>query len=171
MLSRRMRSTMNKLLLVTFAASAVLCAFAADKPESSFPGLKNVMDPETYSRAGLDNLSPEQRAALDAFIRDYVAGKQKEAASVAAAQAVDRAVKERKVEAPSVIESRIVGVYKGYGPRTVFRLENGQTWKPADPDDMPHAAIANPAVVIYKDFFGYKMFVEGAPSLRVKRVN
>src|SRR4051812_12005611 len=157
----------NTLITFCLLVAATLPAFAEDP---KFPGLKSVMPPETYSRAGLENLTPDQRAALDAFLRDYVGGKQKEAAAVASAAAVDRAVKEHKVRAPELIESRIVGEFRGSGPRVRFRLENGQTWRPTDEDVVNHAPVNNPAVVIFKDFFGYKMFVEGAASLRVKRV-
>jgi hypothetical protein len=138
--------------------------------EPSFPGLKGVMDPETYARTGVKDLSPEQRAALDAFLRDYIAGKQKEAADVASTQAVEQAVKERKVQPPDVIESSIVGAYSGYGVRTVFHLANGQTWKPTSGDVVTHAPIDSPHVVLYRDFFGYKMFIENDGFVRVKKV-
>jgi hypothetical protein len=128
------------------------------------------MDQETYTRTGVSILSEEQRAALDEFLRHYVRNEQNAAAQAGAARAVDQAVKEHKVQPPSIIESRIVGDFKGTGPRVFFRLANGQVWRPTDGDALPHAAIANPSVVIYRDFFGYKMFVEGAGVLRVKRV-
>jgi len=167
---RTIAREMNKIsIAVIFTFIAIHLSFAADR---SFPGLKSVMDPETYARTGLPGLSPEQRAELDAFIRDYVAGKQKEAADVAATQAVDRAVKERKVRAPEIIESTIVGTYTGYGPRTVFHLANGQTWKPTSGDVFYHSAVNNPRVVIYRqDIFGYKMFVENAGVIRVKKAD
>jgi hypothetical protein len=159
---------MNKVIVATlFTFLATQFALAA---EPSFPGLKAVMDPETYDRVGLKKLTPEQRAELDAFLRDYVAGKQKEAAEVASTQAVERAVKERKVQPPDIIESSIVGTFSGYGIRTLFHLANGQTWKPTSGDVMTHAPIENPRVVLYRDFFGYKMFVENDGFVRVKKV-
>jgi hypothetical protein len=155
------------LVLILMVASAG----ALPAAEPSFPGLKRIMDPATYQRTGVQNLSAEQQTLLDAAIRDYVVGREKDVAATAAARAVDAAVKERKVQPPDLIESRIVGDYTGYGVRTVFRLANGQTWKPTDGDVKSQARVAAPAVVIYKDFFGYKMFVEGAGIVRVKRVN
>ena len=137
---------------------------------AGFDGLQKEMNRALYERAGLSKLSSEERAVLDQFIREYVAVKQKDAAAVAATQAVDRAVKERKVRPPEVIESRIVGTYKGYGVRTVFPLANGQVWKPTDDDVYSHSPIEGPAVVILRDVFGYKMFVEGASVVRVRRV-
>ena len=138
--------------------------------DGTFAGLEKAMDSDTYERAGLGKLTSDERTVLDGFIRDYVAGKQKDAAAVAAAEAVDRAVKEQKVRLPDVVESNIVGTYKGYGLRTVFRLANGQLWKPTNADIVAHSALENPKVVIYRDGFGYKMFIEGASSIRVMRV-
>jgi hypothetical protein len=136
-----------------------------------FPGLEKSMDSDTYERAGLRKLSAEERAVLDDYIRDYVSGKQKAAAEVAATQAVDRAVKEHKVEPPTVIESRIVGTYKGYGFRTLFRLENGQVWKPTNGETVPSQPIETPRVIIFKDgLFGFKMFIEGGSTIHVKQL-
>lgn len=158
-----------KTLYLTVLILIAGLAFAAAQ-EAQFNNLDQVMDPATYQKAGLQKLTNDERAVLNNFLRGYISHKQKAAAEVAAAAAVDRAVKERKVEPPTVIESRIVGPYKGYGLRTVFRLANGQVWRPTNSDVVTVPTIDSPAVVIYRDFFGYKMFVENASSVRVKRV-
>ncbi len=159
---------MKKLYLSALLLACVGGIASAQTPE--FGGLENAMDAKTYERAGLRKLTGGERAVLDEFIRDYVSAKQKDAATVAATQAVDRAVKERRVSSPEVIESNIVGQYKGYGPKTVFHLANGENWRPTNDDFVPNSAIESPRVVIYRDFFGYKMFVEGATIVRVKRI-
>jgi hypothetical protein len=152
------------------ALLAIGVAHFASAQGGAFGGLEKAMDHDTYERAGLGKLTSDERAALDEFIRGYIAGKQKDAAEVAAASAVDRAVKERKVRPPEVIESKIVGSFKGYGPRTFFHLANGELWRPTNDDVVTHSPIESPKVIIYRDVFGYKMFVEGAPTVRVKRV-
>lgn len=143
----------------------------ASAQDATFGGLEKAMDPGTYQRAGLQKLTTGERAVLDEFVKNYVMAKQKDAAAVAAAQAVDRAVKERKVNPPEVIESRIVGPYKGYGLRTIFRLANGQSWQPTNSEIVTISPIESPNVAIYRDMFGYKMFIEGASIVRVKRVH
>jgi len=160
---------MKNMIVAVVLLACVANVAGAEDPQ--FPGLKGVMDAETYRRAGLDTLSPEQRETLDSFLRNYVAKKQNAAAEVAAASAVDQAVKERKVRPPEVIESNIVGEFKGSPPRSLFRLANGQVWKPTDPDPRTRSPIASPKVVIFRDMFGYKMFVEGAGIIRVSRAN
>lgn len=159
---------MKKFILAALLALTAVQLSPAQSP--NFPGVETAMDQQTYEKAGLQKLTGPERAALNAYIRDYVAVKQKDAADVAATQAVDRAVKERKVTPPQVIESRIVGAFKGYGPRTVFHLANGESWKPTNDDVVTVSPIEGPTVVILRDMFGYKMFVEGASMVRVKRV-
>jgi len=155
---------MKKLYLTAVLLACVVGIVLAQAPE--FAGLKEAMDSNTYERAGLRKLTSDERAILDEFIRDYVAAKQK----VAATQAVDRAVKERKVQPQEVIETNLVGTYKGYGSKTVFHLANGENWRPTNDEFVSSSAIESPRVVIYRDFFGYKMFIEGATIVRVKRV-
>jgi hypothetical protein len=156
--------------LILTGLFAVVIATGLRAQDDKFRGLEQAMPPEVYQRAGLRKLTSEERAALDEFLRAYVAGKQQDAAAVAAASAVDQAVKERKVKAPDVIESRIAGVFKGYGLRTLLPLENGQVWKPTNDEIVSYSPMQSPAVVIYRDVFGYKMFIEGASMVRVKRV-
>ena len=129
------------------------------------------MTPEQLAATGVNKLSAAERAKLDEFIRNYVGVSNKKAAEVASAAAVDRAVRDNKVRPPEVIESRMVHDYKGYTSRTVFTLENGQKWKAASGDDQPHALVARPAVIILRDTFGFKMYIENASMIRVVRVN
>ena len=157
-----------KRLILTLAV--FLAAMPLVSAETDFPGVEKSMDSDTYDRAGLRKLSSEERAVLDQFIRNYVSGKQQAAASAAATEAVNKAIQEHKVETPQITESRIVGTFKGVGVRTIFKLENGQVWKPTNGETAPSPAIENPRVIIYKDYLGYKMFVEGASTIRVKRV-
>jgi hypothetical protein len=160
---------MKKLsLAVLFAIGMAQFAIAEDPAFD----LEKAMGPETYERAGISKLTSDERAALSEFVRNYVAGKQKDAAAVAAAEAVDRAVKEKKVQPPQVIESNIVGTFKGYGPRTFFHLANGEVWKPTNDYIETYSPIESPKVIIYRsDLFGYKMFIQGGGTVRVKRVN
>src|SRR5256885_14300260 len=104
---------------------ASLLSLPAAEPETpAFPGLQKAMTPEQYEAAGLSKLEAAERAKLDEFIRNYVAVSNEKVATTA----VDKAVKENKVQAPEVIQSRIVGPITGYTGRTVFTLENGQRW-------------------------------------------
>src|SRR4051794_28173963 len=75
----------------------------AAEPESpAFPGIQKAMTPEQYEAAGLSKLDAAERAKLDEFIRNYVAVSNEKVATTA----VEKAVKEKKVSEPEVIQSR-----------------------------------------------------------------
>jgi hypothetical protein len=142
-------------------------ALAAEPESSPFPGLQKAMTPGDYEAAGLQKLDPAERAKLDEFIRNYVAVSNEKVAT----SAVDKAVKENKVSAPEVIQSRIVGPFSGYNGRTTFTLENGQRWAQSQRDSAYFPKIDSPPVVIVKSGFGYRMHIAGGGAIRVVKVN
>jgi hypothetical protein len=75
----------------------------------------------------------------------------------------DRQVKE--------ISSRIVGNFEGWGPRSRFRLENGQVWQISDESSGVYA-LKSPRVKIARAVLGgFEMEIEGANRApRVKRL-
>ncbi len=139
---------------------------AAETEAPAFPGVEKAMTPEQYEAAGLSKLDAAERAKLDEFIRSYVSVSNEKVASAA----VDKAVKEKKVLAPEVIQSRIVGPFTGYNERTVFTLENGQRWAPSQRDSAYFPKIDSPPVLIVKAGFGYRMYIAGGGAIRVVRM-
>ena len=151
----------------TCLASLGLATAEAAEPENlAFPGVQKAMTPEQYEAAGLSKLDPAERAKLDEFIKNYVAVSNEKVATTA----VDKAVKENKVQTPEVIQSRIVGPFNGYTGRTVFTLENGQRWAQTQYDSAYYPKIDSPPVIIVKAGFGYRMYIAGGGALRVSKV-
>jgi hypothetical protein len=151
-------------IVVWVAGFTALKAAQPENPE--FPGVQKAMTPAEYEAAGLHKLEPVERAKLDDFIRNYVAVSNERIATTA----VDKAVKENKVSAPEVIQSRIVGPFTGYNGRTVFTLENGQRWAQSQRDTAYFPKIDSPPVVIVKAGFGYRMHIAGGGAIRVSLV-
>jgi hypothetical protein len=139
---------------------------AAEPEEPAFPGVQKAMTPEQYEAAGLSKLDPAERAKLDQFIKNYVAVSNEKVATTA----VDKAVKENKVSAPEIINSRIVGPFTGYNGRTVFTLENGQRWAQSQRDTAYYPKMDSPGVIIVKKGWGYRMYIAGATDIRVTLV-
>jgi hypothetical protein len=152
------------LVMVWVAGFTALKAAQPENPE--FPGVEKAMTPGDYEAAGLQKLEPAERAKLDEFIRSYVAASNERVATTA----VDKAVKENKVSAPEVIQSRIVGPFTGYNGRTTFTLENGQRWAQSQRDSARFPKIDSPPVVIVKAGFGYRMHIAGGGAIRVSLV-
>jgi hypothetical protein len=139
---------------------------AAEPAEPAFPGVQKAMTPEQYEAAGLSKLDPAERAKLDEFLKNYVAASNEKVATTA----VDKAVKENKVSAPEIINSRIVGPFTGYNGRTVFTLENGQRWAQSQRDSAYYPKMDSPGVIIVKKGWGYRMYIAGATDIRVTLV-
>ena len=157
------------------AAALVLCLAAGGSAQQAplgenFPGVKKVLTPEQYAATGLDKLSPDERAKLDDYLRGYVTGATQRVAEQAASHAVDTAVKQHKVEAPMLIESKIPGRISGWKSDQVFVLENGQRWKVVDNSSRYFTAQDDPSVFIVRDTFGYKMAIPGGGVVRVRRL-
>jgi hypothetical protein len=147
--------------------SVNFAAVEAAEPESTpFPGLQKAMSAEEYEAAGLSKLDATERAKLDEFIKNYVAVSNEKVAT----SAVDKAVKENKVSAPEVIQSRIVGPFTGYNGRSTFTLENGQRWAQSQRDSAYFPKIDSPPVIIIKAGFGYRMYIAGGGAIRVTKV-
>jgi hypothetical protein len=158
----------NYLIAALLLALSTFTSLKAAEPESSpFPGLQKAMSPEDYEAAGLSKLEPAERAKLDEFIRNYVTVSNERVAT----SAVEQAVKEKKVSAPEVIQSRIVGPFSGYNGRTIFTLENGQRWAQSQRDTAYFPKIDSPPVVIVKAGMGYRMHIAGGGAIRVTKVN
>jgi hypothetical protein len=152
------------LLLVLNGGFTLLKAAQPADPE--FPGVEKAMTPADYEAAGLQKLDAAERARLDKFIRNYVVQSNEKVAT----EAVDKAVQQRKVQAPEVIQSRIVGPFAGYNGRTIFTLENGQRWAQAQRDSAYFPKIDSPPVLIVKSGFGYRMYIAGGGAIRVTKV-
>jgi hypothetical protein len=159
---------MKNLLIIVllFLAACVLTPIPAWAQGTEFPGIEKAMSPQDYDAAGLQKLTSEERARLDGFIRGFVASSNQ----VAAEKAVDRAVKERKVTPPEVIQSRIVGPFTGYKGDTTFTLENGERWRQSQPESGYFPKIDSPPVLIIKGTIGYRMYIAGGGDIRVQRV-
>jgi hypothetical protein len=159
---------MKKTVLVFSLLLAGTISIPAAEPENpAFPGLQKAMTPEQYEAAGVSKLDPAEKAKLDEFIRNYVAVSNEKVATTA----VDKAVKEKKVQAPEVIQSRIVGPFTGYSGSTVFTLENGQRWAQSQRDSAYFPKIDSPPVLIIKAGFGYRMYIAGGGAIRVTKVH
>jgi hypothetical protein len=158
---------MKKTAFVLCLSLAGLISLPAAEPETpAFPGLQKAMTPEQYEASGVSKLDAAERAKLDEFIRNYVAVSNERVATTA----VDKAIKEKKVSEPEVIQSRIVGPFTGYTGRTTFTLENGQRWAQSQFDSAYFPKIDSPPVVIVKAGFGYRMYIAGGGAIRVSKV-
>ena len=154
------------------------------------------LTPEERHAAGLDQLTPAQQQALDAFaarfasegarvtearVREETQTEMVKARAEAKAQAEVEAKQRETAKVgltpekreAEVIKSRISGSFNGWSGRTLFRLENGQQWVQTDGELYVVPVVVGPEVeIIHSGIGGWKLAVlPGGRWVRVKRVN
>ena len=179
---------LSVLLAVLLSAGA---APAADK-------FWQQLTPAERAAAGLDHLTPEQKAALDGLAERYaqegarraaeIVQAENKAATVAAVQQAREAARiEAKAEArrkkiadaglaaredDETIRTRISGEFRGWTGHTTFQLENGQVWQQADKENRFFPKMVEPEVELAPSkWSGWKMtIVQEGLWVKVKRI-
>ncbi len=171
---------MKKLLLALLAIFFSQFALA----DTSFSSLEEQMTGKDFEASGLEKLSAEELAALNAWIRSRSlatldAPKAGSGAVYTGTTATGQSGDVRGFETEqarkadrTTITSRIVGTFTGWDGQTVFTLENGMIWEQADKDKFYVKAVENPVVNIEPGAFRtWKLSVEGyASNCRVERI-
>ncbi|MEO6173047.1 MAG: hypothetical protein ABIP02_08015 [Arenimonas sp.] len=156
-------------IFIAFVCAFSLFATAAMAKE--FSSVEEQMTSSEFKSAGLNKLSPEELAALNAWIHSNqpVAGS---------SVAYDRAADDRKrigfddSDAREDISSNIIGEFKGFGGGTILKLENGQSWQVVSGELSGIRAMTNPKVNIRPGLIGgWRLQVDGYNSVaKVKRI-
>lgn len=134
--------------------------------ERAFPGVQKLMTEEEFRDAGLEQLDADELEALNAWLIRYTAGESAVIRSDKTIVEVQEAKKEFE------IVSRIAGDFDGWSGKTIFRLENGQTWRQRLSGRYSYSGPPNPEVRITKNLFGFYELtvVETGKTVGVKTV-
>ncbi|NDV62134.1 hypothetical protein G0Q06_06720 [Puniceicoccales bacterium CK1056] len=143
--------------------------------------LKDELGRKTFEASGLDKLSKEELATLNAAVSGLL-GKQEEVlrAENSLPQGEDRfgleTVKSRvrdlfQASGPETIESSISGEFSGWSGKTLFKLDNGQVWRQTNAKTFV-VKVNDPKVFIRRGVFGgYLLKIEGYnSSVKVERI-
>lgn len=136
-----------------------------------FSSLEERMSHAEFKAAGLDKLTPEELAQLNAWLSQEVG---EVARSATPPPAVDRRGFEGSGNNYDDIETRIAGEFTGWDGRDGrFVLTNGQVWQSVDPgSQLRGVKLDSPLVKIEAGAFGaWFLSVEGYNTrVKVKRV-
>ena len=153
-------------------ASAVLMFVAGMSAAGAadFSSLEERMSGDEFNAAGLQSLSPEQLAQLNAWLRANWPSTPA-ASTPYPANADTRGLSELSTPRDEIV-ARIDGEFRGWSSNSVFRLDNGMVWEASGQGSLVVPAMSNPEVTIEPAFMGSWMLrVEGYnASIRVKRV-
>ena len=113
--------------------------------QSNFPGIKIIMTPEEYARAGLSGLSPDQLGVIDAaIIRHYLRTVNEVATHQAEEMTQQALVEERdrnwisRIGLPTLNQDwkdqpSLKARCTGWASGNSFNLDNGQVWAGVEP--------------------------------------
>lgn len=158
---------MRRMLLVSLVLSA---AMAGSALAQSFSSVEERMTEAEFKAAGLDKLSPEELAALNAFI---AAETGKVASTLpAATPAVDNRGFNNRTGPDGAIYSSISGEFRGWSQGSRFTLDNGQVWQVADSTARLRVKMEDPKITIEPGALGaWYMKVDGYNArAAVKRI-
>lgn len=135
-------------LLVLAAALAALPALATPPP------IQQQMTPEEFKAAGLDKLSAEELAKLNAWLGRTIEVETEKAATAAKKQVEDDNRGFFNFGSSEPIRSSIAGEFRGFGNGRTYTLANGQVWKQIDGAELAGVRLTDPAVVITPSMVG-----------------
>ena len=165
-------------IITTGLLSLLLLLAVSTATGKDFPGVEALMSEEEFAAAGLNKLTAEEREALNSWLLKYTTDDVpvlvKEVPELKEAVALQQAVAPKPVPEPETdqpIVSSIVGKFKGWTGKTVFKLENGQVWKQRQ-SGRYLKKLENPKVEISKNMLGFYMMeiLETGKRIGVKRI-
>jgi hypothetical protein len=128
-------------LLVLAAALAALPALAA-------PPIEQQMSPEEFRAAGLDKLSPDELARLNAWLGRTIDVETQKAATAAKKKVEDDNRGFFNFGSTDPIRSTIPGEFRGFANGRSYTLANGQVWRQVDDASLAGVRLTDPAVTI-----------------------
>ncbi|MGY1410065.1 hypothetical protein ACW5EG_10900 [Luteimonas sp. A611] len=144
------------LLLATLLALPTLAA------AQQAPPLEQAMSSTEFKAAGLDKLSAEELARLNAWLDRRVEQQTSAAVAAAVEQAREEGRKEVVTEnrgffhfgSQEPIEASIAGEFAGFGSGRRYTLDNGQVWEQTDSTTLSGVRKTNPKVRIKPGVMG-----------------
>ena len=182
----RHRRTLWSALHLALALSAFIPAASAAAADGT--PISRQMSAGEFKAAGLDKLSADELAALDAWL-----ARREAAATAAGVAALDAAEAERIREqgreegrrevkeksrgfldfgSDEPIRSTLVGDFKGFSQGKRYTLANGQVWEQIEPAVLAGVKRTDPAVTIKPGLFNvWYLRLDGfSPAAKVRRI-
>ena len=154
-----------RLATVLVALLALPLAALAGSPDQA-ASLRQRMSAADFRAAGLDKLSADELAHLDAWLAAHPS---------TGSRVVDASGKPgfyAGKQKRSAVEAHLVGNFSGWSGHDVVTLDNGQQWKQIGADEPACGSAEAPAVKVKPSLFGgWLMYVDGCnDSVHVERV-
>ncbi len=144
-----------------FALSAALLVQAPLAYAQTAPLQGNVeaqMSADEFRAAGLEKLTPQELAALNAWLQRKVVQETAKAVETAREEGREEVVRKNRgffdFGTNEAIESTIVGEFRGFAKGRTYTLENGQVWEQVESASLAGVRRDNPKVSIKPGMLG-----------------
>lgn len=136
---------------------------AAQEPGASRP-IEQRMTPEEFAAAGLGKLSPQELAALNAWLRGTLEVETGRAAAAAAVAAAEKVKDDNRgffhFGSDEAVVARLQGRFEGFARNRRYTLDNGQVWKQTDNARLEGVKRDDPQVTISPGVFGNVWYLQ-----------
>lgn len=161
-----------QVLALTIALSAVAAPVFAQAVSAQRP-LQQEMSPEEFKAAGLDKLSAEELARLNAWLDRKIDVETTRASAEAQRKVKDDARGFFNFGSLEPIDSTLVGEFRGFQKGRNYTLANGQEWEQIEEASLAGVRKTNPKVKITPSKVGnaWYLAIEGYNTrAKVRRV-
>lgn len=148
--------------LRTLAAALLLACLAPAhaQAQSQTPPIERQMSPEEFKASGLDKLTPDELAHLNAWLGRTISVE----TDKAAARATDKVKQENRgffdFGSAEPINATLAGDFHGFAKSRIYTLDNGQVWQQIDDAELPGVRLTNPAVNIKPAMIGNTWYIK-----------
>lgn len=160
-------------LLRILAVCLLLCAACGSALAQSGRPLEQEMTPEEFKAAGLDKLTPEELARLNAWLDRKIDTETTRAAANAEQKVKDETRGFFNFGTKDPIVSTLQGEFRGFQAGRNYVLANGQEWEQVDNATLAGVRKTNPGVKITPSLVGnaWYMAIDGYNTrAKVRRV-
>ena len=124
------------------------------------PPIEQQMTPEQFKASGLEKLSPQELANLNAWLNNTLEVETTKAAELAK----DKVETENRgfltFGKSDPIVGKIVGEFRGFAPGRSWTLDNGQVWEQVDSASLASVRKTDPQVRITPSIMGNKWYMQ-----------
>ena len=142
--------------------------------QTALPAIEKQMTPEEFKAAGLDKLSAEELARLNAWLGRTLDTETAKAAAVAKQEVEHESRGFFDFGSEEPIVAHIAGEFRSFGKGKSYTLDNGQVWQQIDDAEMVVRPMTDPEVNIKPAMTGNSWYMAVGKyhsRAQVKRIN
>jgi hypothetical protein len=145
--------------LRSFVLVALLACMAPALAQNAQPAIQKQMTPEEFKAAGLDKLSADELAHLNAWLGRTIDTETAKAADVAKQKVEHENRGFFNFGSEEPITAHLAGEFRTFGKGKTYTLDNGQVWQQIDDAQLVVRPLTNPEVNIKPALVGNSWYM------------